>query len=606
MKKFQFQLLLTLLACFTISISINAQSSLKSIDGRWVLMESGRAFKIKGVTFGYDNDVNNFGQHLKHLRSIGVNTIRTWAVGENTRTLLDSAHSYGIKVMLGIWMRHGRPGMEADDSFNYLDNNSGMEQMYNDALQAVKKFKDHPAVLTWAVGNEVYLNMDTDEEKKAYSLLLNKICSGIKKLDPYHPITSVEAWTFGLDWWQELVPSIDIYGINCYGAGANLLPEEFEKRGIEKPYIITEFGVTGEWDSPVDKNDMVIEPTDQQKYDVIANGYHEWIDNKSMCLGVYFFHYSDGDQHIAPWLFSHYKGMIRPQYWAIREAYTGKAPINNTPIIETFILPEGETPSDSWVPVKLEISDLENERLTVSFNYNQRTGSRKRRDQIVPLSHRGNINDGFEILIPKEHGAIKVYVDAVDTYNNVGIASTSILVIDEVAKERKFLVAKAGLPFYVYEDGSNMPYIPSGHMGNIEAIEVDLKNTDNVYRGTASLSISYSATDNWYGVGFVDPPNDWGDQLGGFDLSGAKKFSFWAKADDNNVKAKIGFGLIDADKPFPDTAKKSIDIVLTTKWKQYSINTKKTDLSCIRSGLVIFSSSTGFRHKIYLDDVLFE
>ena len=68
----------------------------------------------------------------------------------------------------------------------------------------------------------------------------------------------------------------------------------------------------------------------------------------------------------------------------------------------------------------------------------------------------------------------------------------------------------------------------------------------------------------------------------------------------------MGFGLIDKDKPYPDTAKKAIDIVLTTKWKKYTIKTKKLDLSCIRSGLVIFSSSNGFPHAIYIDNVVFE
>ena len=71
-------------------------------------------------------------------------------------------------------------------------------------------------------------------------------------------------------------------------------------------------------------------------------------------------------------------------------------------------------------------------------------------------------------------------------------------------------------------------------------------------------------------------------------------------------KATIGFGLIGKDKPFPDTVKKSIEIKLTTQWKKYSINVKKLDLSCIRSGFTIFSSSYGSGQDIYIDDVVFE
>jgi hypothetical protein len=135
---------------------------------------------------------------------------------------------------------------------------------------------------------------------------------------------------------------------------------------------------------------------------------------------------------------------------------------------------------------------------------------------------------------------------------------------------------------------------------------VDLNHTENVYSGNSAIRIKYTTSDNWFGIGFVDPANDWGDILGGYDISGATSFSFWAKASIPYIKATIGFGLIDNDKPFPDSSKKSIDIELTTEWKKYTIKTKKLDLSCIRSGLVLFSTANGFRYEIYLDDVTFE
>ena len=585
---------------------LSAQITIKKIGPNWNLTVNGKPFKIKGATFGYDQDVVNYDRYFQDLKMLGVNTIRTWATDENTLQLLDAAQAHGVKAMVGIWMRHGRPGMEDDDSFNYLQDTKGMEVMYNNAIQTVEAYKDHPAVLTWGVGNEVYLNTATDEEKMAYSKFLEKTCSAIKKLDANHPIVSVEAWTFGMDWWNQYVPSIDIYGLNSYGAGADFLAAELEKRGIDKPYVITEFGVTGEWDVKAEKNGIKIEPTDAQKYDAIVNGYQHWIKNKPTCLGVYMFHYADGDEFMAPWLFTHYRKMTRPQYWAIREAYTGKKPSNQVPVIKTFALPPAEIKSKTWIPVTLDASDAEAEKLTFSFSYNQRTGSRKRRDQINPLNFRGNATDGFEIQLPEENGAIKVYVNVQDTYNNVGIASTSIVVQDEAAAKRKYQVPKAALPFYIYQDAGELPFAPSGYMGNFEAISVDLNNTEGVHAGSSAIKISYAARGGWYGVGFVDPANDWGDILGGYDISGASTFSFWAKANDTNVKATIGFGLIGKDKPFPDSAKKSTEIVLTKKWKRYSIKTKKLDLSCIRSGLVVVAPGNGFPHAIYLDEVVFE
>jgi hypothetical protein len=592
-----------------ISLNINnihSQTIIDKINGNWELLVDGKPYEIKGVTFGYDNDIYNYDEHFKDLKFLGVNTIRTWATGNNTSKLLNAAHENGIKVMLGIWMRHGRPGMEDDDSFNYLENTKGKEDMYINALNIVDIYKNHPAVLTWGIGNEVYLNTATDEEKVAYSQLLERICSAIKTKDINHPITSVEAWTFGLDWWQKYVPSLDIYGLNSYGSGANLLANELDKKGIDKPYILTEFGVTGEWDIKQEINGVKVEPNDNQKYDAIANGTKNWILNKSANLGAFVFHYANGSNFIAPWLFTHYKNNTRPQYWAIREAYTGNKPINAVPEIKTFELTGSKVESGTWVPVTLDVLDTENDSLSVSFSYNQRTGSRNRRDQINTLEYRGDIKNGFEIQLPKEDGSIKIYAIVNDTYNNVGIASTGIIVMDDVAKNRKYLVPKVSLPFYVYKDGENDPYAATAFMGNYKVMTVDTKYKSDVYSGKAALKISYNQEYDWYGLGLVNPANDWGEIIGGYDISGAKKFTFWAKANKKNVVATIGFGLIGKDKPFPDTAKKSKEIKLTTKWKKYTINIKKLDLTCIRSGFTLFSSSYGSNQIIYIDNVVFE
>jgi len=259
MSKNQVKSFFILLISLNIS-NIHSQTTIDKINGNWELLVDGKPYEIKGVTFGYDNDIDNYDEHFKDLKFLGVNTIRTWATGNNTSKLLNAAHENGIKVMLGIWMRHGRPGMEDDDSFNYLENTKGKEDMYINALNIVDTYKNHPAVLTWGIGNEVYLNTATDEEKVAYSQLLERICSAIKTKDSIHPITSVEAWTFGLDWWQKYVPSLDIYGLNSYGSGANLLANELDKKGIDKPYILTEFGVTGEWDIKQEVNGVKAEP----------------------------------------------------------------------------------------------------------------------------------------------------------------------------------------------------------------------------------------------------------------------------------------------------------------------------------------------------------
>ena len=603
-RKYFFSLAFICLHIFTNNLF--AQTAVQKNEQGWQMLVDGKPFEIKGATFEYVKDVENYDKHFKDLQFLGVNTIRTWATGKETKALLDAAQKYDIKIMMGIWMRHGRPGMEDDDRFDYLKDTKGMQVMYDNAIDFVKTYKDHPAVLTWGIGNEVYLNIATDPEKEAYSKLLEKICKEIKKIDPNHPITSVEAWTFGMDWWQKHVPSIDIYGLNVYGAGANFLQDELEKRNIDKPYIITEFGVLGEWDVKQEKNGVKVEPSDQEKYDAFAKGYHDWIVNKSKNLGVFVFHYGNNYNHMSPWLLMFHNGMFRPQYWATREAFTGKKPVNYIPKIEKFELSKNESKSKVWIPVSLDVSDIENEALEFSFHYNQRTGSRKRRDQLLKLNHRGSLQEGFEIQLPEEDGPVKIYVNVKDVYNNVGIASTGIIVKDKKAKKRKYLVPKASLPFYIYKDNEELPYYPSGYMGNMDAISVDLDYKDDVHSGEKAIKIGYNSTGGWYGVAFQDPANDWGDILGGYNIEGAKTFSFWAKSNSWNAKVKFGFGLIKDDKKFPDTAIKAIDVTLSKQWEKYTIKIKREDLSCIRTGFVLFSGGNGSPFEIYLDDIVFE
>ncbi len=339
---------------------------------------------------------------------------------------------------------------------------------------------------------------------------------------------------------------------------------------------------------------------------MIVKGYKEWIKPKPTCLGVYVFQYATDNSHVAPWLLTHFNGMTRPQYWAIREAYTGKKPANEVPVIKSFQLPDAKTKSGTWVPVEIEVSDKEQEALAVKFYYNQRTGSRKRRDQLVALEHRGNLADGLELKLPQEHGGIKVYAMVNDSFNNLGIATTSISVIDKEAAKQKFLVPKVELPFYVYKDNENLPYVMSAYMGNHQKVEVDLGNTESVKAGETAIKISYHAEKDWYGLGFVDPPNDWGEILGGYNIREAKSFSFWAKASYDNLYATVGFGLIEEDKPFPDTDKDLIRLYLTKEWKKYTIDTKALDLNCIRSGFVLFSGGEGMPHEIFIDEIVFE
>ncbi len=598
--------LITLFIISFIRVTNASETTLKKVDGQWKLFVDGKPFAVKGATFGRPLTKENVGVYMKDLKFLGVNTIRTWGAGKETKLLLDSASAYGIKVMVGIWMRHGRSGMEGDDNFNYLSDTKGLKEMYEGALETVKLYKDHPAVLFFGVGNEVTLNIATDPEKKAYAKFLETVILAIKKEDPKHPVAAVSAWTFDWKWWKEFTPSLDIYGINVYGGGADQIPDEMAKLGVDKPYVICEYGVNGEWEAKPDKKGLLIEPNDRQKYDVIAKGYSQWITSKPSCLGVYVFHYGNASDHGAVWLSMYFNNCYRPAYWATREAYTGKKPVNNIPDITEFTLPEISKPYGEWIPVKLAITDIENDSLQISFYYNQRTGGRTRRDQINSLEFRGNLKTGFEVLVPRENGLIKMYVYVKDSYNNLGIAQTSFIIDNGRNTERLIPGAKVTFPFYVYDEGEKYPYLPTGYMGDFQNLKVEGDNKEQVHSGEAAMKITYTNSGGWYGLAFMDPPDDWGDKAGGFNLMGATKLTFWAKATTDNLNGSFGFGMIGSDKPFYDTGKKSDKFQLTKEWKKYEIDLKGIDLRCIKTGFIMYLGGIGEQYSFWLDDVRYE
>jgi hypothetical protein len=171
--------------------------------------------------------------------------------------------------------------------------------------------------------------------------------------------------------------------------------------------------------------------------------------------------------------------------------------------------------------------------------------------------------------------------------------------------------APAKKEFAVYIDRFNVKnhYVPSGYMGDYGDIAVDDGCKINPENGKTCIKITYTAKGSqgagWMGIYWQNPANNWGSQMGGFDLTGYKKLEFWAKGDKGGeVISEFKMGGITGT--YPDSDSTSIGpITLTPEWKKYEIDLKGLDLSYISGGLELSASSKdnpqGF--VIYLDDI---
>ena len=169
---------------------------------------------------------------------------------------------------------------------------------------------------------------------------------------------------------------------------------------------------------------------------------------------------------------------------------------------------------------------------------------------------------------------------------------------------------KVTLPLIVYANGGEEGepvFVPSGWMGATDAIESDDSWTENPHSGESCIKCVFSDPKGWGGIVWQNPANNWGEDDGGVDLTGAKKLSFWVRGDRGGEVVEIKAGLISKNKPFWDTAKISFGkIKLTKAWKQYEMPLQGRDMSRIITGFCWTAKGLPEPVTFYLDDIIYE
>ena len=166
----------------------------------------------------------------------------------------------------------------------------------------------------------------------------------------------------------------------------------------------------------------------------------------------------------------------------------------------------------------------------------------------------------------------------------------------------------------VYTDAKSPDnhFIPSGWMGDYGDIKFNDKFMTNPHNGTTCIQIAYTnkATQGarWAGIYWQNPANNWGTRPGGFDLTGAKKLSFWARGENGGERIEeFKIGGITGEYADSDVAGIG-PVVLTKDWQQFTIDLEGKDLSSISGG---FCWATNLDVNpdgatFYLDDIKFE
>ncbi len=173
---------------------------------------------------------------------------------------------------------------------------------------------------------------------------------------------------------------------------------------------------------------------------------------------------------------------------------------------------------------------------------------------------------------------------------------------------------KEDMPFYVFADrGSiNNHFIPSGWMGDYGDIKYNGGSNEDPYLGDTCIKIVYTGAVSqgarWAGLYWQHPPNNWGNQDKGFDLSQATKLTFWAKGAKGGERIeefKVG-GIMGE---YSDSDSASIGpVILNPEWTQYTIDLKGKDMSYIIGGFC-WGTNVDVNPEgatFYLDEIRFE
>lgn len=307
-----------LMIALSVQIALAAQVRIVRTDNRWTFMRDGAAFFVRGavVLAGPESE-----RLLDELKRAGGNSARTSA------GMLDSLARRGMTGFVNLPVGKTRHG------FDYGDPKQ-VARIESEIRMIVAKYKDHPALLLWTIGNEPNIGATREQARRTYREI-ERLARVVKGIDPDHPVIAVigdgemRRYLRDLD---ELCPSLDAVGLNAYHS-IFFLPSEVEARGWKRPYLITEFGPTGHWQAIKTAWGMPVEETSTEKAAHYKAAYESAIQDNPQCLGSYVFLWH-GDRHEKTHTWYNMfltDGSRTGPVDAMSQLWTGKRPANVSP-----------------------------------------------------------------------------------------------------------------------------------------------------------------------------------------------------------------------------------------------------------------------------------
>lgn len=399
-------LLLVIIFVFWKPATVSKVEIINTEDG-FVLLREGEPYYIKGA---------GIESHYDKLAESGGNSIRVWGINQWEKAF-QMAEKYGLTVCAGIWLEQERQGFDYDDQ-------EAVDAQFNSFKSAILKYKDHPALLMWGVGNELDLMYENPKVWDA----VEQVAAYINEVDGNRPIMTATAFIRKdvVELIKSRSPGIDILGINAY-AGLPRVAELVREYGWNKPYILGEWGTIGHWEVSLTSWDEPIELTSHEKAHVYRTGYEEHIVTDPVCLGGYVFLWGAKQERTPTW-YSMFlpTGEKTESVDAVYQLWQDYAPENRSPILDSLRLNDQCTYSNIILEPSSEnvarvwATDPDNDELTIKWEILHETtdkgtgGEREEKPPNVNGLKYEQVQDKFYFQAPEKEGPYRLFTYVYD------------------------------------------------------------------------------------------------------------------------------------------------------------------------------------------------
>ena len=392
--------------------------------GAFQLLRGGEPYVVKGAGVG--------NMDLVTVAARGGNSVRTWGV-ERAQATLDAAQHHGLTVSLTLPVVAERFGFDYDNAAQVAAQRQRIEAI-------VRRYRDHPALLAWIIGNELDFNHTNPRVYNA----VDELSRRIHELDPNHPTTTTIS-RVNADLVRSIrarAPDLDFLSLQLYGALA-ALPRYAGRLLSDTPILVSEWGPLGFWEVGKTPWDAPLEQNSAEK----GRHYRDWHERfiapllGTRVLGAYVFLWGQKQERTPTW-FSMFAetGESTATVDAMQFAWTGRWPANRAPDLETLRLDgRAEHPrltARTRYAVEVVATDAENDPLTYAWS-------------VKPESRARSVGGDAERAIPDIQGLFADVTASKTTLRAPSVPGAYRLFV--TVYDGRGHAAHANLPFLVRE-----------------------------------------------------------------------------------------------------------------------------------------------------------